>query len=153
MRYTELIEHITAGGADAAFTSLYGESAAEKRQRALDAIAAFGGLYGKEGEIMLLSVPGRSELSGNHTDHNHGRVIAASIDLDIIAVVRPREDSTVRLQSEGFRPNTVDLSRYTTPDENQLFTSNALIAGMAACFRDAGLRVGGFDAYTTSNVF
>jgi galactokinase len=152
MKYTELIEYITSGGADAAFTALYGD-AAGKRQRALDAIAAFGRLYGEEGEIMLLSVPGRSELSGNHTDHNHGRVIAASIDLDIIAVVRPREDSTVRLQSEGFRPNTVDLARFTAPDESQMFTSNALIAGMAACFRDAGLQTGGFDAYTTSDVF
>ncbi|MBQ2697408.1 MAG: galactokinase, partial [Clostridia bacterium] len=50
-------------------------------------------------------------------------------------------------------PNSVDLDRFTAPDENQMFTSNALIAGMAACFREAGLRVGGFDAYTTSNVF
>ncbi len=153
MQYKELLEHITGGGADAAFAALYGEAAGEKRQRARDAVLAFGRLYGESGEVMLLSVPGRSELSGNHTDHNHGRVIAASIDLDIIAVARPREDSTVRLQSEGFRPNTVDLSRFTAPDESQMFTSNALIAGMAACFREAGLRVGGFDAYTTSNVF
>ncbi len=153
MQYKELLEHITGGDADAAFAALYGEAATEKRQRARDAILAFGRLYGETGEVMLLSVPGRSELSGNHTDHNHGRVIAASIDLDIIAVARPREDSIVRLLSEGFRPNTVDLDRFTAPDENQMFTSNALIAGMAACFREAGLQVGGFDAYTTSNVF
>ncbi len=153
MTYSALLDTITAGGLDAALAPLYGANLDARRARLGDAVRAFGAQYGTEGEIAILSVPGRSELSGNHTDHNYGCVIAASIDLDIVAVVRARPDAVVRVKSEGFPEDVVDIAAYTTPDEAKFFTSASLIAGMAACFRDAGKAVGGFDAYTTSNVF
>ena len=153
MTYSVLLDTIIAGGLDTALAPLYEPAIAARRARLADAVRAFGAEYGTEGELMLLSVPGRSELSGNHTDHNYGRVIAASIDLDIVAVVRARADMTVRVKSEGFPEDVVDIAAYTEPDEAKFFTSASLIAGMAACFRANGKVVGGFDAYTTSNVF
>ena len=98
------------------------------------------------------AVSGRSELAGNHTDHNNGKVIAASIDLDIIAVAAKNGTNTVSLKSEGYNMISVDLDRYTAPDESLFGTSKALIAGMAGGFKKDGHKVGGFDAYCTSNV-
>lgn len=108
--------------------------------------------YGDERDVNLFSVPGRSELAGNHTDHNHGRVIACSVDLDIVAVVAAREDSTVRIKSEGFPEDVVDINEYVTPREDRFGHSDSLIAGVADGFRKRGLAVGGFDAVTSSNV-
>ena len=109
------------------------------------------GLYG-ERDLSLFSVPGRSELAGNHTDHNCGKVIAASIDLDIIAAAAPREDGIINLKSEGFDADTVDVNAYTSPVKSDFGHSSALIAGVVDGFRKNGYSVGGFDAYTTSNV-
>ena len=108
--------------------------------------------YGDERDVNLFSVPGRSELAGNHTDHNHGRVIACSVDLEIVAVVAAREDSTVRIKSEGFPEDVVDINEYVTPREDRFGHSDSLIAGVADGFRRRGLAVGGFDAVTSSNV-
>ena len=153
MTYSALLDAITSGRLDAAIAPLYGDAIDARRGRLADTLRSFGEKFGTDGELMLLSVPGRSELSGNHTDHNRGRVIAASIDLDIVAVVRARPDTTVHIINEGFGEETVDISAYTEPDEAMFFTSSALIAGMAAQFRAAGHATGGFDAYTVSNVF
>ncbi len=108
--------------------------------------------YGDDRDVNLFSVPGRSELAGNHTDHNHGRVIACSVDLDIVAVVAARTDSTVRIKSEGFPEDVVDVNEYVTPREDRFGHSDSLIAGVADGFRKRGLAVGGFDAVTSSNV-
>ena len=108
--------------------------------------------YGDERDVNLFSVPGRSELAGNHTDHNHGRVIACSVDLDIVAVVAARSDSTVRIKSEGFPEDVVDINEYVTTREDRFGNSDSLIAGVADGFRKRGLAVGGFDAVTSSNV-
>ncbi len=153
MNYSALLESITAGRLDAAIAPLYGDAIDARRARLAETVRKFGEIFGTDGELMLISVPGRSELSGNHTDHNRGCVIAASIDLDIVAVVRARRDMMVCIKNEGFGEETVDLAAYTEPDEARFFTSASLIAGMAAQFRAAGHAVGGFDAYTVSNVF
>lgn len=153
MTYSVLLNAILSGALDSRLNLLYSRNLEASRIRLADAVRAFGDQYGAVGEIRIISVPGRSELSGNHTDHNHGRVIAASIDLDIVAVVRARPDSIVRVKSEGFAEDVVDLSTYTVPDESKFFTSASLIAGMAASFRNADKKIGGFDVYTTSNVF
>ncbi len=108
--------------------------------------------YGDDRDVSLYSVPGRSELSGNHTDHNRGRVIACSVDLDIIAVAAAREDGVIRIKSEGFPEDSVDISSYTEPDESKFGRSESLIAGVADGFRKRGLAVGGIDACTSSNV-
>ncbi len=153
MNTKELISHIEQGGIDQRLTYIYGEAAVSmQRARYIKAIGEFADIYGADREIGLYSVAGRSELSGNHTDHNHGCVIAASIDLDIIAVASKREDSTVRIKSEGFPEDAVDFSVYTTPVNEKFGTSESIIAGMCAGFLKDGYKVGGFDAYTTSNV-
>ncbi len=143
---------ISLGDFDATLTYIYGDEAvAYQRERYIAAIDQFTKIYGEE-DISLFSVAGRSELSGNHTDHNHGAVIAASIDLDIIAVAAARSDSVIRVKSEGFREDVVDVSKYTSPIEQKFGTSESIIAGMAAGFTRNGHKIGGFEAYTTSNV-
>ncbi|MBQ8817075.1 MAG: galactokinase [Clostridia bacterium] len=144
--------HILSGALDKTLAYIYGEAALTyQKQRYASAIDEFVKIYGDR-EISLFSVAGRSELSGNHTDHNHGCVVAASIDLDIIAVAAKRDDSVIRVKSEGFPEDVVDTSSYTAPITEKFGTSESIIAGMCAGFLKDGYAIGGFDAYTTSNV-
>lgn len=155
MNSKQLVEHIENGGLDAVFTDLYGlDKLAYQRERYIDVVENYARRYDTtfERDLLLFSVAGRSELSGNHTDHNHGKVIAASIDLDIIAAVSARTDNLIRLTSCGFGENVVDFAEYTEPRRELYNTSEALIAGMCRAFSDNGYSVGGFDAYTSSNV-
>ena len=116
------------------------------------AVERFEELYGEGREVMLLSVPGRSEIIGNHTDHNRGKAMAGAIDRDIIAVVAKNGDGVVRLLSEGYRPDSIDLNTELSPDRVRKFTSHALVAGVAEGLKSAGYEIGGFDAYTTTKV-
>jgi len=151
MNMTELKNSINNGAFDAAFTRLYGETA-EPRERYLNAIDAFASTYPTaKGDIRLFSVPGRSEVCGNHTDHNHGRVLAAAVDLDVIAVVCARGDGVINVKSEGHNPDKVVLPA-GDPVEEEANNSQALVRGVAAAFAQRGCKVGGFDAYTTSRV-
>ena len=138
---------------DVRLAALYGEKALpHQRERYQKALTAFENLYGKARDVRVFSVSGRSELLGNHTDHNHGCVIAAAIDLDIIAVAAATNDTVVRVTSEGYPEDVVDISDFTAPREAHFSKSDALIAGMCRGFRNNGYRVGGFVAYTTSSV-
>ena len=153
MNTSELKSALLGGQYDSRFAYIYGEEAVEaQKKRYAAAVDAFAALYGEDRDAALFSVAGRSELSGNHTDHNHGCVIAASIDLDIIAVAAPSDGMLVRVKSKSFPEDTVDLSAFCQPVESAFGTSASLIAGMAAGFSEKGHRIGGFDAYTTSNV-
>lgn len=153
MNTKEMLEKLNRGGLDARLTALYGAEALEQEKaRYKSAIAEFAALYGADRDIRLFSVAGRSELSGNHTDHNRGCVVAASIDLDIIAVASPSENNIVRVKSEGFPEDVVDLVAFSAPRAERFSHSDAIIAGMCAGFVKNGYRVGGFDAYTTSSV-
>ena len=153
MNVTELKIALAEGKYDERLTYIYGEDALNaQKKRYTAALDSFAELYGDAREAALYSVAGRSELSGNHTDHNHGRVIAASIDLDIIAVASPNGENVIRVKSEGFPEDVVDICNYNAPVEDRFGSSASLIAGMAAGFRKEGYAVGGFDAYTTSNV-
>ena len=106
---SELLRAVRLGKQDAALTALYGaEQLDAQRDRYAAAIAEFSSLYG-EHEVSVFTVAGRSEISGNHTDHNHGRVLAASIDLDIIAVAARCDENTVSIKSEGFPRDVVSL--------------------------------------------
>ncbi len=102
-------------------------------------------------EIWIASAPGRTELAGNHTDHNRGRVLAASVDLESVAAVCPREDSLVRIASEGYPLVEADL-RQTDVQPQERGTTAALLRGVASGFRRDGYRVGGFDATIASTV-
>ena len=153
MNYTKLIESINAGALNDKFTVLYGKENVESaKARYIKAINEFVALYGADRDVSLFSVAGRSELSGNHTDHNKGCVVAASISLDIIAVAAPTSDSIVRVKSEGFDEDVVDIAKYTSPVEAKFGTSESIIAGMCAGLKANGHNIGGFVAYTTSSV-
>ncbi len=153
MKTTELISYIENDKLNSELCRIYGEeNQSEQRQRYLDALNEFKNIYG-EREISIFSVPGRSELSGNHTDHNHGKVMAGSINLDIIAIASKTDDGVIKIKSAGFPEDVVDTNAYTTPNENDFFKSSALIAGMSKAFTNAGNKSGGYVAYTTSNVF
>ena len=153
MKTAELKSALLEGKFDERFAYIYGAGAVEaQRARYAAAVDAFSSIYGSDREVALYSVAGRSELSGNHTDHNHGCVIAASIDLDIIAVASPNADSVIRVKSEGFAEDVVNFEEFSAPRTERFGRSDALIAGMVAGFQKDGYKVGGFDAYTTSNV-
>lgn len=153
MKATELIKFIKNGELNAQLDALYGaENSAEQAQRYIGAINEFIACYG-DTECNIFSVPGRSEISGNHTDHNHGEVLAGSINLDIIAICAKSDDSVIKIKSEGFPQDVVDIATYTEPHIDDYFNSSSLIAGMAKAFTNAGYEVGGYLAYTTSNVF
>ncbi len=107
--------------------------------------------FGKK-ELYLFSTSGRIEISGNHTDHNYGKVIAASIDLDTIASVSKNNRNEVKIFSDNFKkPFVVKLSKLHVV-KNEKGTTNALIRGVAKGFKDRGFAIGGFDAQITSNV-
>ncbi len=97
------------------------------------------------------SAPGRTEIGGNHTDHQRGRVLAAAVDLDTLAAVRENGTNRIRIQSEGYPMSLVDLNDLEVKPE-QFNTTPALIRGIAARFRELGCEVKGFDAYVTSTV-
>lgn len=142
---------ILNGGYDSDLTALYGSAQVTAQQkRWADAVESFARLYG-ERPVHLFSVPGRSEISGNHTDHNRGCVLAAAVNLDIIAVVGESSGGKIRLKSEGFDEDVVDITDIA-PESYPKLSSSALIAGICAGFTQRGYKIGGFDAYTTSNV-
>ena len=113
---------------------------------------AFRKSFGREPELFV-SAPGRTEVVGNHTDHNRGRVLAAAVDLDTVAAVAPSKNSIVRLYSAGYdEPFVVDISDLSIhPEECE--TTSALIRGVAARLKELGYAVGGFDAHVHSTVF
>lgn len=128
---------------------LYGadESA---RARIIKAVEEFTSLYGEK-DYSVFTVSGRSEISGNHTDHNRGEVLAASVSLDIIAVAAPTDDGKIYVKSEGFSQNEVDLADLD-PVAGEEGTSSALIRGVCDGFAKNNRSIGGFCAYMTSNV-
>ena len=97
------------------------------------------------------SAPGRTELSGNHTDHQHGCVLAGAVNLDTLAAVRVTDSGVIRVQSEGYSLCEVSLDRLM-PDQAEFNTTPALIRGVAARFQELGCQVKGFDAYVISTV-
>lgn len=124
----------------------------DQTQRYAELADAFRAHFGREPE-MFVSAPGRTEVVGNHTDHNSGRVLAAAVDLDTVAAIAPREDGVVTLYSAGYdKPFVVDVTDETV-HEDEKETTFALIRGVAARIHALGYKVGGFDACVTSTVF
>ena len=130
---------------------IYTKDALEmQKQRYARAAAEFRALYGTDATDVF-SAPGRTEVGGNHTDHQYGRVLAAGVSLDVIAMVVPSDDSVIEVKSEGFPLDRVDISDLEVK-EDEKNTSASLIRGVCAGFAKNGHRIGGFRAYTTSNV-
>ena len=150
MTVSELIKLIESGALEK-YTELYADtSSAEKRFSA--AASSFAKLYGENREVDVFSVPGRSEISGNHTDHNAGKVLCGAIDRDVIAIASKNDDGIIRIYSEGYPEDVVKISEIGDPASFKNYSSAALIAGTARAFSDRGYTVGGFDAYLTSEV-
>lgn len=152
MTNTELRAALAAGKFDETLSAFYGVEALEyQRNRYQEAVDSFTELYG-ERECFIYSVPGRSEISGNHTDHNYGKVIAAAVDLDIIAVVSKNDSRVVSVKSKGFDAiDVVEIDKLSEVKKG-ISSSRSLIAGMLVRLMEDGYEVGGFDAYTTSDV-
>ncbi len=151
LAHTEWNRALCAPQAARTLSALYGkqpESAVAARiDRLLDGFSAcFPG-----GAQALFSAPGRAEICGNHTDHQHGRVFAGSVQLDILAAVRRNEEGCIRVRSEGFAPVCVRLDALA-PVASERGGSAAIVRGVAARFAQLGCRVGGFDAYLSSAV-
>ncbi|MEE1160744.1 MAG: galactokinase family protein [Acutalibacteraceae bacterium] len=150
MTLTEVKNKIQKGGFDSDFNMLYGD-AKSAQARHLAACDSFKGLYKEEDGIRLFSAPGRTEIGGNHTDHQHGCVLAGGVNLDVIAVVAPNNDGKIRIKSEGYDMDVIDIdSTDINPAESGKAIS--LIRGVCAKFKELGADIKGFNAYTTSNV-
>ncbi len=146
---TQLIELIKSGEYDERFYRVYGSSSLNaQKKRYIDAIKQFEMLYGCR-DAELFSVAGRSEISGNHTDHNKGCVLAASVSVDIIAVAAKTQGDQIRIKSKGFDEDVCELSELSRAKD---YSSSAIIAGVCDGFLKKGLNIGPFCAYTTSTV-
>ena len=151
MQAQKYIKALESGKFDRCLEWLYGEDRVLfQRQRYLAAVKAFSQQFG-ERDVQILSAPGRTEIGGNHTDHQHGRVVAASVDMDVLAVVSKTEGTEILLQSEGYPINRMDL-RELEILEAEKNKSNSLLRGICARFSQLGYQTGAFVAYTTSNV-
>jgi len=154
----ELLDCLNSHASTELFTSLYGADevdAAQQRYRSL--IEGLLSDFPREdfpetaGELRVFSVPGRTELGGNHTDHNQGKVLAASIQLDAVAVVAPRKDNQVFFRSVGHSDVKIDISDLSMR-EDEKGHAGALIRGIAADFAAQGTPVGGFTANASNLV-
>lgn len=153
MKPQEYIEAIVSGKMDDKLKAVYVlDSAVEyQKKRYVSTIKEFINIFGGDRDIIITSAPGRTEVCGNHTDHNNGKVLAASVNLDAIAVCAISPSNTVRVQSIGHAINVVDLDRLL-PDESEFGRSTAMVRGVLAKIKDIGYQIGAFDAVTTSDV-
>ena len=148
-----LKEKIASGELNDRFSGLYTSNKDElsaAQRRYISALEEFEKLFPDKKEVEIFSAPGRTEICGNHTDHNNGKTLAGAINLDAIAVVSKNEDK-IEIHSEGFAPDVVSLSdmNYNESEKN---TPKALIKGVCAALKEYGYNFGGFTAFTTSNV-
>ena len=154
LKTKELIEKIEGGAFDEKLCELYvckKDGCKAFAERFKNLIASYTSCFGESEELGLFSAPGRTEIGGNHTDHQHGAVLAASVNLDVIAAAAPNGSDIIRIQSEGYPLDEIDLNDLSpkADEENQ---AKALIRGVAAKFAEMGYKLSGFNAYTTSNV-
>lgn len=137
---------------DSELIKLYGENALERQKaRYKAAEESFVKEFGQTDGIRIFSAPGRTEVSGNHTDHNNGKVLAAAVDLDIIAYTVPTDDGIITIKSEGYPIFSIDTKDLEAKADEKDSTP-ALVRGVAAGFEKNNLKIGGFKAYMTSNV-
>ena len=134
------------------FQELYGKDAPRQEERYEAIRKGFAAQYGYEaGEGTFFSAPGRTEIGGNHTDHNHGRVLAGAVDLDIVGLAQKTGNDTIRLKSAEYdKIDVVDLMDLSLHPEDT--GSQSLIRGICAKCRELGYQVGGFDCYTITQV-
>ena len=150
MNILEIKSNIINGKYDNDFAMLYGDINSA-RNRYINALEEFEKLYPVSKDIRIFSAPGRTEVSGNHTDHQHGSVLAGGVNLDVIAIVSENDDDIIRIKSQGYDMDTVDIADLEI-NESQKGKAISLIKGVCHKFSELGYKLGGFNAYTTSNV-
>ncbi len=137
---------------DAALSKMYkAEDIEAQKARYIRIAESFEEFYGSGREVAVFSAPGRTEVGGNHTDHNHGKVLAASVNLDAVAVAAVNNENIVRVKSEGYKMDVADLSDLGVMP-NERGRSSSLVRGVCAGFKNRGYKIGGFDAATASDV-
>lgn len=152
MKTKQLAEYIKNGELDQKLLDIYVDKSKLDAQKAryIHAVQMYEHYYGS-GDVKIFSAPGRSEVGGNHTDHQHGEVLAAAINLDAIGIVQPQEDGVIRIISGSSAEMVIDRKEKGVK-EKEKGTSIALVKGVVAGFEERGYRVGGFSAYITSDV-
>ena len=145
----KLLQRIKAGAFDEALRTLYGTADHTRAERIIAAFATRFPAHAEE--AALFSAPGRTEIGGNHTDHQHGRVLCGSVDLDMLACAAPNGENVIRIFSEGYGETCVMLNELN-PVEAEKDTTAALVRGVAAGVAGLGYAISGFDAYVHSAV-
>lgn len=156
MELHALLVELKNGGFNQSLAALYApdrdKTALEAaHNRAVHVVESFATAFGDKADTALFSGPGRTELGGNHTDHQHGHVLCGSVDLDTLACAAPNGLNIVRVISEGYPAVEVSLDSLL-PREEEQNTSAALVRGVAAKLTEMGYALSGFDAYAVSNV-
>jgi galactokinase len=152
--FNEMKKLLETRAIDESFSKVYlKENYETQYKRFLEVLDAFNSLFNKDGsrEVSLFSAPGRTEIGGNHTDHNHGLVLAGGISLDAIAVASKNDEGVIRIKSAGYPMDEVSCDDLDVKAEEN-GRSKAIVRGIAARFKELGYNVGGFDATTASQV-
>lgn len=155
-RISEIRKDLSEGRLDEKLKELYPgtKDISQLRDRYLNALFSFEKLYLKDSElkdceVSIFSAPGRSEIGGNHTDHQRGRVLVAAVDADAIAVVQKTDDEVVQVVSEGYEKIVISLTDLKQKKREEGATA-ALIKGVLKGTLNKGYKIGGFRAYVTS---
>ena len=147
-------QELSDGVHAARLASLYCCAPAETASEAARYTAVLDGLektFGSHAEAGLYSAPGRTEIGGNHTDHQHGRVLAGSVNIDMIAAAAPNDKNQLRVQSKGYDLCVIDLNDLEARKEEENTTAS-LLRGECAAFTQRGAKLAGLDVYISSNV-
>ena len=152
METRRIISEIENGNYDNLFLDIYvdEDKISYQKQRYVNALESYIEEFGED-DVEIYSAPGRSEVGGNHTDHQHGEILAASINLDAIGIVKKTDDMKVSILSKGYTLTTISLENLDMQEEEKE-TTIALIKGVVAGLANRGYKIGGFKAYITSDV-
>ena len=152
METRRIISEIENGNYDNLFLDIYvdEDKISYQKQRYIKAIESYIEEFGED-DVEIYSAPGRSEVGGNHTDHQHGEILAASINLDAIGIVKKTDDMKVSILSKGYTLTSISLENLDMQEEEKE-TTIALIKGVVAGLANRGYKIGGFKAYITSDV-
>ena len=152
LKKEEVITKLQNGNLDDAIKELYvTDDAACQRERYMSVINGYADIFGDTEELALFSAPGRTEIGGNHTDHQHGCIIAGSVNLDVIAAVSFNNENIVRIKSKGYPMDEVSLDDLEIHKE-EYDKAISLIRGVLKKISSMGYEIKGFNAYTESNV-
>ncbi len=152
MKANEVSKQILGAKGRSLMAQLYGEDHVQENiRRYEEVLQGYEKMFGGDGDVLLFSSPGRTEISGNHTDHNHGKVLAGSINLDCVGAAGINDSNQVHIVSETYHQDFIIDLNHLEPSEKKAGTVD-LVKGLLQGFKDSGYSVGGFNAYITSNV-